>query len=1158
MRLIRLALERYGAFTDRTVAFRPDARLHVVLGANEAGKSTALAAVTDLLFGFGKTTPYAFLHDMPQLRLGAEIAAADGRRLSFRRRKGNSRTLIDAADTPLADDALAPYLGGLSRTVFCRAFGLDAASLRAGGREMVDVEGEVGASLFAAGSGLRGLTDLQTTLDAEADAIFATRQAKHRTFYQALERHETARRAIRERGLRAGDWRALNDEIAAAAAQLEALRAEQKAGAVARARLERFKRVRPIIAEIDALEQRIAAETDLVDADPAWIARLGAALDACRAADSEAERAEAALDRARSEAESVPVEPGLTHRADEILAAFSGTREFEKGGTDLPRLEGDAHKVGLELERLRARIGVPDLAALEARQPPDAARARTERLIRDGRTLAAAEEQVARDLAAARAERERLAREVEAADAARDPTPLREALKPLVRLHEWIAARDTLDGAVRREAALLRNQAERLSPPVPDLAALVRTPLPAPDTVARYRQRLEAKTREHERAADRCDTARRQVAVTRARLREREAGRPVATRERLDALRATRDAAFAPLRDALAAGRAAAVAEIAAFERALLEADRVADERASDAARVAAHAADLERLAAEEAEAARADDVLAGLAAEIAAGEAAWGEAWRPAGLVPGPPAEMAAWLAEVESLIEAEQRLAAQRIEADRLLARIETARGPLADLRTRAGLDAAPDLEIAAALDGLEARIAALASRWEANLQTGGLLRAAGLAVERLEASLAETAARRAAWRADWAAALLPLGLDGSAGPEEAEGALEAWRSVPDRLAERAALQRRSAGIRRDMEAFRSTAATLVGALAPDLAEVSSAGAIRSLHGRLVAAQAREARRAELDRRRDEAEAAHRAAAEARDAARATLVRQVAEVMPDLAAAPTPEIDRLFGRLSAREALRAERLRLRGTLAGAADGLPEAELRAGLETLSPEAIEAELARLSLEADEQAERGQVIFADRDRAERRRAELEGGTGAELALAERKAAEADLQAAARSWAVLRLAGLMLGQAVARHRAGQQDPLVTRAGALFSALTGGAFSGLAQIYDEADTPKLAGQRAGGGTVAIEGMSEGTRDQLYLALRLAYLEDYAGRAEPAPFIGDDLFSTFDETRTGYGLDALAAIGTRVQPILFTHHRHVADIARDRLGDSVDVVTL
>ncbi|KAA0124440.1 chromosome segregation protein SMC [Methylobacterium sp. P1-11] len=1158
MRLIRLALERYGAFTDRTVEFRPDARLHVVVGANEAGKSTALAAVTDLLFGFGKTTPYAFLHDMPQLRLGAEIAAADGRRLSFRRRKGNSRTLIDAAEAPLPDDALAPFLGGLSRTVFCRAFGLDAASLRAGGREMVDVEGEVGASLFAAGSGLRGLTELQTTLDQEADAIFAPRQAKHRTFYQALERHELARRAIRERSLRAGDWRALNDEIAAAAAQLETLRAEQKAITVARARLERLKRVRPMIAEIDALEQRIAVETDLVDADSTWIARLGAALDACRTAEAEAARAEAALERNRSEAEAVPVEPGLTHRADEILAAFSGTKEFEKGGTDLPRIEGDAHKVGLELERLRARIGLPDLTALEARQPPDAVRVRIERLIREGRTFAAAEDQLARDLAAARIERERLNREVEAADAARDPSPLREALKPLVRLHEWIAARDTLDATIRREAALLRNQAERLSPPVADLAVLVRTPLPAPDTVANYRQRLDAKTREHERAADRRDAVRRQVAVTRARLREREAGRPIATRERLDAVRASRDAAFAPLRDALAAGRSAGIAEIAAFERALIEADRVADERASDAARVAAHAVDLERLATEEAEAVQADNVLAGLAAEIAAGEAAWRDAWRPAGLVPGPPAEMAAWLAEVESLIEAEQRLAEQQIEADRLGTRIEAARAPLADLRARAGLDAAPELEIAAALEGLEVRVATLASRWEANLQTGGLLRAAQAATGRLEAALAEAAARRAAWQTEWAAALLPLGLDSEAAPEEAEGALEAWRNVPDRLAERAALQRRSAGIRRDMEAFRVTAAALVAALAPDLVDAPPAGAIRTLHGRLVAAQAREARRVELDRRRDEAEAAHRSAAEHRDSARALLLRHVAEAMPDLAAAPISEIDRLFSRMSEREKLRAERLRLRGSLAGAADGLPEAELRAGLETLPPEAIEAELARLALEADEQAERGQVIFADRDRAERRRAELEGGTGAELALAERKAAEADLQEAARSWAVLRLAGLMLGQAVARHRAGQQDPLVARAGALFHALTGGGFSGLAQIYDEADTPKLAGQRAGGGTVAIEGMSEGTRDQLYLALRLAYLEDYAGRAEPAPFIGDDLFSTFDETRTGYGLDALAEIGTRVQPILFTHHRHVAEIARDRLGAAVDVVAL
>ena len=44
MRFESLALERYGAFTDRVLTLRPDARLHVVLGANEAGKTSALNA----------------------------------------------------------------------------------------------------------------------------------------------------------------------------------------------------------------------------------------------------------------------------------------------------------------------------------------------------------------------------------------------------------------------------------------------------------------------------------------------------------------------------------------------------------------------------------------------------------------------------------------------------------------------------------------------------------------------------------------------------------------------------------------------------------------------------------------------------------------------------------------------------------------------------------------------------------------------------------------------------------------------------------------------------------------------------------------------------------------------------------------------------------
>ncbi|MFD0937688.1 AAA family ATPase, partial [Methylobacterium trifolii] len=306
MRILSLGLERYGPFTDRTVQFRPDARLHVVLGANEAGKSSALAAVTDLLFGIEARTRYAFLHEMPQMRLAAEIAAADGRRLAFRRRKGNRNTLVDAADGPLPDNALTPFLGGLTRAVFCRAFGLDAGALRGGGEEMLDAQGELGASLIAAGSGLRGYTALQAELDEEAQRIFTPRASQKRSFYQALERYEEARKAIRDTSLRASDWRALNDAIEAAAGGLDGIRSERERIATERARLERLKRVGPMIAEIDALTERAETDAGLVEAGDAWILRLGTVLDGLRAAQAEEARLQSALSAARADIAALP------------------------------------------------------------------------------------------------------------------------------------------------------------------------------------------------------------------------------------------------------------------------------------------------------------------------------------------------------------------------------------------------------------------------------------------------------------------------------------------------------------------------------------------------------------------------------------------------------------------------------------------------------------------------------------------------------------------------------------------------------------------------------------------------------------------------------------------------------------------------------------
>ena len=72
----------------------------------------------------------------------------------------------------------------------------------------------------------------------------------------------------------------------------------------------------------------------------------------------------------------------------------------------------------------------------------------------------------------------------------------------------------------------------------------------------------------------------------------------------------------------------------------------------------------------------------------------------------------------------------------------------------------------------------------------------------------------------------------------------------------------------------------------------------------------------------------------------------------------------------------------------------------------------------------------------------------------------------------------------------------------------------------------------------------MSDGTRDQLYLALRLAALDNHIESYETMPLILDDLLITFDDQRATALLEQLEKLSKRTQVILFTHHEHVFDL--------------
>ncbi len=141
--------------------------------------------------------------------------------------------------------------------------------------------------------------------------------------------------------------------------------------------------------------------------------------------------------------------------------------------------------------------------------------------------------------------------------------------------------------------------------------------------------------------------------------------------------------------------------------------------------------------------------------------------------------------------------------------------------------------------------------------------------------------------------------------------------------------------------------------------------------------------------------------------------------------------------------------------------------------------------------------------------------------------------------------LQLAKLILDQAYREASDGGQG-IEEMASTYFVELTDGAYSGLRISDEDPSKPGLVAVESARNEKTLDELSAGTRDQIWLALRLAGIVA-AARETPFPLLLDDSLVQFDDTRAKAALKLLHRISAQVQVILFTHHDHVADLARD-----------
>lgn len=106
---------------------------------------------------------------------------------------------------------------------------------------------------------------------------------------------------------------------------------------------------------------------------------------------------------------------------------------------------------------------------------------------------------------------------------------------------------------------------------------------------------------------------------------------------------------------------------------------------------------------------------------------------------------------------------------------------------------------------------------------------------------------------------------------------------------------------------------------------------------------------------------------------------------------------------------------------------------------------------------------------------------------------------------------------------------------RAGELMERLTGGKYD---KVTLTREFEALAEEKGAMLPRRVLTLSQGTADQLYLAVRLAICELAMPGAEPAPLVLDDALANFDDRRMALALDTLRELAQRRQILLFTCH--------------------
>lgn len=1131
MRLTQFDLTRYGKFTDTSVVFpepasgKPD--FHLIYGANEAGKSTFLSAWLDFLFEFPAQSPMDFLHAYSALRLDAQLTL-NGKITRLSRLKKRTGSLLDQDDVSVPSAVLDTALHGLNRDSYAAMFSLDRQRLDDGGESILASKGDLGALLFQASAGLTGLSAQLGEAHRESDA-FLSRSGRKGRLRDLRKELDALNEQIKTLDTGATEYARLTKDRDTARATYDAARGETLTLQRTLSGTERQIAAIPFVARLQQLDTQLADFRDLPDAKPDWIADL-AALDRTETTlTAELQyigEMISALDKALSQ---LTPDEAVLALSDQIAQAEALKSGHDSSTQDLPRRHGELDALAAKINDCLARLGQPEAQARDC--VPDLATMSGLRTLAERRTTLAA------NLNAA--QKEEQTAQTAVAEAARalggmqekpHETGSLERLVAQIRHADLVGTKSRLRAELASVAAELKRACADLGIAEPDTVSAIA--LPDPALLDRIEQTQTAAQREVERlSAQFEDIGQAQETQSEQLAAIRASG--TVTAEDVAQVRAQREAAWATHKATLSAQTAKD------FENALRLDDQMTATLAaqhSRSERVAELTASIDTKArarkdiAARLDAARSD--LTKAAERLAALFDSFPVTFDP----DTPMSVLRNWLGRLSTAKDLAGRHAVFVARLAECETQTDQARRDL--ISALAALDAPPQ-------DTTSLRI--VLETAQTVLDRSGSLRrlqdthqSALTALTKRREVVASARSALEGWSQDWTRIAGRTWLAGLC-PETTPlrpvlDEIEHLRSVLEKHTD---LSRRIAGMQDNVDRFTAAVAELAEVLicAPSWDTITQ----RLTTARETARQLTEknGRRREATLKRDELEASarqHRA--------------RLDNIASHFGTSDWSQTYDALTRAGQRSDLARERAQVSHDLCKQMQAVDEASALEAMRTQDEAGLNA--ARAAVEADlslAQTAQNQAhsAFLDADRA----VQDIGGDDAIARLQEqRQTLLMVIEDEARAHLRQRLGLLSLERALHVYRNTHRSEMLNRASDAFRAMTLGRYNRLVAQPDGM-REVLAAISDSGASLLADHLSEGTREQLYLALRIAGYHEFLQQKGPVPFIADDIMESFDDDRAGAAFALLGDMARSGQVIYLTHHAHMCDLARAHCPD-------